>query len=76
MAKGIRPDNNQNIITIDTFRKEASLRSNIAEVKWIGYEKDTIRFSIHNLSRKSIPIYWKDITIIDTHDNIYTCEQF
>lgn len=75
MHKEINIDNNQNVLTIDTFRKEASLKSNIAEVTWIGYGKNKIKLCIHNLSKKTIPLNYYDFTLIDIDDNVYECDK-
>lgn len=66
-------DAHHNILVVDNFKSNSSLRSHVAEVTWMGYDKSLIKFSVKNLSRKVIPIGYDSVYLIDIDNNILKC---
>lgn len=67
-------DKNHYRTKLKSFKEEASIKTGIAELKWLGYDDTFVRFSIKNLCEKAIPFSPDKIKIIDTDDNVLECK--
>lgn len=66
-------DVHHNVLYINDFKNTFSLRSGVAEVCWLGYSENTVKFSVKNISKKAIPLHAADAYLVDADDNVLKC---
>ncbi|MCL5421599.1 MAG: hypothetical protein M1461_03895 [Nitrospirae bacterium] len=66
-------DAHHNVHLVDTFEKEQTLKSHIADVTWLGREANKIKIAIKNKSKKSIPFSSSDVRLVVDADSLLRC---